>query len=74
MLNPGYGNEDCRSLRQCDEAGYPHMFKARLIRPITNPSTPSAVGVDEGLKIFQEIGELYIPVITDVHEPEQAAC
>ncbi len=31
-------------------------------------------GLDEGLKIFQEIKDTYdCPIITDVHEPYQAA-
>ena len=55
--------------------GIPYVFKASFDK--ANRSSIHSFrgpGVDEGLKIFQEIKESFnIPVITDVHEPEQAA-
>ena len=55
--------------------GIPYVFKASFDK--ANRSSIHSFrgpGVDEGLKIFQEIKESFnIPVITDVHEPKQAA-
>ena len=52
----------------------PYIFKASFDK--ANRSSfysYRGVGIDEGLKIFQEIKETFqIPVITDVHEPHQA--
>ena len=55
--------------------GIPYVFKASFDK--ANRSSIHSFrgpGVDEGLKIFQEIKETFnMPVITDVHEPDQAA-
>ena len=55
--------------------GIPYVFKASYDK--ANRSSIHSFrgpGMDEGLKIFQEIKETFgVPVITDVHEPVQAA-
>lgn len=55
--------------------GIPYVFKASFDK--ANRSSVHSYrgpGMDEGLKIFQEIKETFnVPVITDVHTPEQAA-
>ncbi|MDB2594102.1 3-deoxy-8-phosphooctulonate synthase [Porticoccaceae bacterium] len=54
--------------------GIPHVFKASFDK--ANRSSIHSFrgpGVDEGLKIFQEIKSTFnVPVITDVHEIDQA--
>lgn len=53
--------------------GIPYVFKASFDK--ANRSSMLSFrgpGLDEGLKIFQEIKNTFnVPVITDVHEPEQ---
>lgn len=53
----------------------PYVFKASFDK--ANRSSVSSYrgpGLDEGLKIFQEIKSTFnVPIITDVHEPYQAA-
>ena len=55
--------------------GIPYVFKASFDK--ANRSSIGSFrgpGLDEGLKIFEEIKATFsIPVITDVHEPAQAA-
>jgi 2-dehydro-3-deoxyphosphooctonate aldolase (KDO 8-P synthase) len=55
--------------------GIPYVFKASFDK--ANRSSLYSYrgpGMDEGLKIFQEIKETFgVPIITDVHEPFQAA-
>ncbi len=55
--------------------GIPYVFKASFDK--ANRSSINSYrgpGLDEGLKIFQEIKETFgVPIITDVHEPHQAA-
>ncbi len=55
--------------------GIPYIFKASFDK--ANRSSIHSYrgpGLDEGLKIFEEIkAQFNIPLITDVHEPEQAA-
>lgn len=54
--------------------GIPYVFKASFDK--ANRSSIHSYrgpGLDEGLKIFEEIKQTYnVPVITDVHEPSQA--
>lgn len=54
--------------------GIPYVFKASFDK--ANRSSVASFrgpGLDEGLKIFQEIKQQFgVPVITDVHEPYQA--
>ena len=62
-------------VKATQKLGIPYVFKASFDK--ANRSSIHSYrgpGVDEGLKIFQEIKETFnVPVITDVHEPEQAA-
>jgi len=57
-----------------EKLGIPYVFKASFDK--ANRSSVNSYrgpGLDEGLKIFQEIKQTFgVPVITDVHEPEQA--
>lgn len=57
-----------------EKLGIPYVFKASFDK--ANRSSVHSYrgpGLDEGLKIFQEIKETFsVPVITDVHEIEQA--
>ena len=58
-----------------EKLGIPYIFKASFDK--ANRSSIHSFrgpGIDEGLKIFQEIKSTFnIPLITDVHEIEQAA-
>ena len=55
--------------------GIPYVFKASFDK--ANRSSISSFrgpGLDEGLKIFEEIKQTFgVPVVTDLHEPGQAA-
>ncbi|UEM38251.1 3-deoxy-8-phosphooctulonate synthase [Pectobacterium aquaticum] len=55
--------------------GIPYVFKASFDK--ANRSSVKSfrgVGLQEGLRIFEEVKKRFdVPVITDVHEPEQAA-
>jgi len=55
--------------------GIPYVFKASFDK--ANRSSINSYrgpGMEEGLKIFQEIKDTFgVPIITDVHEPYQAA-
>ena len=59
----------------CSKLNIPYVFKASFDK--ANRSSVHSYrgpGMDEGLKIFEEIkGTFNVPVITDVHEPFQAA-
>ncbi|WP_333608094.1 3-deoxy-8-phosphooctulonate synthase [Arsukibacterium sp.] len=59
----------------CARLGIPYVFKASFDK--ANRSSIHSYrgpGLDEGLKIFQEIKDTFnVPLITDVHEPAQAA-
>jgi len=58
-----------------EKLGIPYVFKASFDK--ANRSSVNSYrgpGLDEGLKIFEEIKSTFnVPVITDVHEPFQAA-
>ena len=58
-----------------NELGIPYIFKASFDK--ANRSSIHSFrgpGIDEGLAILQEIKQQFdIPVITDIHEPHQAA-
>lgn len=58
-----------------DKLGIPYVFKASFDK--ANRSSINSFrgpGLEAGLKIFEEIKKAFdVPVITDVHEPEQAA-
>lgn len=57
-----------------DKLGIPYVFKASFDK--ANRSSVHSFrgpGLDEGLKIFEEIKSTFdLPIITDVHEPHQA--
>ena len=66
----------CESyVKVTEELGIPYVFKASFDK--ANRSSMHSYrgpGLDEGLKIFEEIKKTFgVPVITDVHEPHQAA-
>lgn len=58
-----------------DKLGIPYVFKASFDK--ANRSSINSFrgpGLEEGLKIFEDIKKAFdVPVITDVHEPYQAA-
>jgi 2-dehydro-3-deoxyphosphooctonate aldolase (KDO 8-P synthase) len=58
-----------------EKLGIPYVFKASFDK--ANRSSINSYrgpGLDEGLKIFEEIKQTFqVPIITDVHEPAQAA-
>lgn len=58
----------------CDKLHIPYIFKASFDKANrTSIGSKRGVGLEEGLKIFEKVKEkLGIPVITDVHLPEQA--
>ncbi|MBR9805159.1 3-deoxy-8-phosphooctulonate synthase, partial [bacterium] len=64
-----------RCVESCQALGIPYVFKASFDK--ANRSSIHSFrgpGLDEGLKIFEEIKSTFrVPVITDIHEPEQAA-
>lgn len=55
--------------------GIPYVFKASFDKANRSSITSyRGPGMEEGLKIFEEIKQTFnVPVITDVHEPYQAA-
>jgi 2-dehydro-3-deoxyphosphooctonate aldolase (KDO 8-P synthase) len=59
----------------CSKLGIPYVFKASFDK--ANRSSVNSFrgpGLEEGLRIFQDIKSAFgVPVITDVHEPWQAA-
>ena len=59
----------------CAKLAIPYVFKASFDKANRSSVTSyRGPGMDEGLKIFQEIKSTFgVPVITDVHEPHQAA-
>ena len=61
-------------VRATEKLGIPYVFKASFDK--ANRSSINSYrgpGLDEGLKIFQEIKQTFnIPLITDVHEIDQA--
>lgn len=61
--------------RVCETLKIPYVYKASFDKANRSSSKSfRGPGLDEGLKIFQEVKEQFdLPVITDVHEPEQAA-
>lgn len=62
-------------VRVTEKLGIPYVFKASFDK--ANRSSMHSFrgpGLDEGLKIFEEVKKTFgVPVITDVHEPYQAA-
>ncbi|MAB43317.1 MAG: 3-deoxy-8-phosphooctulonate synthase [Pseudomonadales bacterium] len=64
-----------RYVEVTEKLGIPYVFKASFDK--ANRSSINSFrgpGLDEGLKIFEEVKRTFnVPVITDVHEPHQAA-
>ncbi len=62
-------------VRVTEKLGIPYVFKASFDK--ANRSSMHSYrgpGLEEGLRIFEEIKKTFnVPVITDVHEPHQAA-
>lgn len=60
--------------RVTEQFGIPYVFKASFDK--ANRSSVSSFrgpGLDEGLKILQEVKQTFrVPILTDVHSPEQA--
>jgi 2-dehydro-3-deoxyphosphooctonate aldolase (KDO 8-P synthase) len=58
----------------CGRLNIPYVFKASFDKANRSSITSfRGPGLEEGLKIFQEIKQQFgVPVITDVHEPAQA--
>src|SRR5690606_30495097 len=61
-------------VKVCGKLDIPYVFKASFDKANRSSITSyRGPGLDEGLKIFQEIKKTFnVPVITDVHEPQQA--
>lgn len=59
----------------CTKLNIPYVFKASFDKANRSSITSyRGPGLDEGLKILQEIKTTFnVPIITDVHTPEQAA-
>lgn len=64
-----------RFIQVTDKLGIPYVFKASFDK--ANRSSIFSyrgVGIEEGIRIFEVVKkEFNVPIITDVHEPEQAA-
>ncbi|KEP69879.1 3-deoxy-8-phosphooctulonate synthase [Thioclava sp. BHET1] len=60
--------------RACDEAGAQFIFKASYDKANrTSLKGKRGLGIDEGLAILQEVrAEIGCPVLTDIHDAEQA--
>jgi 2-dehydro-3-deoxyphosphooctonate aldolase (KDO 8-P synthase) len=58
----------------CDDLGLPLIFKASFDKANrTSIGSPRGPGMDEGLRILDELRTQFgVPVTTDVHAPEQA--
>jgi 2-dehydro-3-deoxyphosphooctonate aldolase (KDO 8-P synthase) len=57
-----------------ERVGVPYIYKSSFDKANrTSLSSYRGPGIDEGLKILQEVRrEIGVPVVTDVHEPQQA--
>jgi len=62
-------------VRVTDKLGIPYVFKASFDK--ANRSSVSSYrgpGLEEGMRIFEDVKAAFgVPLITDVHEPQQAA-
>lgn len=59
----------------CDAAGAQYVFKGSFDKANRTSMTASrGLGIDEGLRVLQSVGKaLGVPVVTDVHMPDQCA-
>src|SRR5690606_38132586 len=62
-------------VRVTEKLGIPYVFKASFDKANRSSVTSfRGPGLEEGMKIFEEVKKTFgVPVITDVHEPYQAA-
>jgi len=62
-------------VRVTRKLGIPYVFKASFDKANRSSVTSyRGPGLEEGLRIFEEIKRTFnVPLITDVHEPHQAA-
>ena len=62
-------------VRVTQKLGIPYVFKASFDKANRSSVTSyRGPGLEEGMRIFQDIKQAFgVPIITDVHEPEQAA-
>ena len=60
--------------KAAEDVGFEYIFKASFDKANrTSVNSYRGVGIDEGLKLFQEIKETFnVPVVTDIHESCQA--
>ena len=64
--------ETLRSL--CYDLGITLYYKSSFDKANRTSASPRGVGMDEGLRILQEVKEqLGLPILTDVHESAQCA-
>lgn len=58
-----------------EKLGIPYVFKASFDKANRSSVTSyRGPGLEEGMRIFQDIKQAFgVPIITDVHEPDQAA-
>ena len=64
--------ETLRSL--CYDLGITLYYKSSFDKANRTSASPRGVGMDEGLRILQEVKEqLGLPILTDVHESGQCA-
>ena len=60
--------------RLCEELGIRLYFKSSYDKANRTSSSPRGVGMEEGLKILQEVKTQFgLPILTDVHESIQCA-
>ena len=60
--------------RLCYELGVTLYFKSSFDKANRTSASPRGVGMEEGLRILQEVKEQYgLPILTDVHESGQCA-
>ena len=60
--------------RLCYDLGITLYFKSSFDKANRTSASPRGVGLDEGLRILQEVKEQFgLPIVTDVHESYQCA-
>ena len=61
--------------KTCSELNIPYVFKASFDKANrTSVSSFRGPGLEEGLKTLQKVKDTFgIPIVTDIHQPEQAA-
>ena len=60
--------------RLCYDLGITLYFKSSFDKANRTSASPRGVGMDEGLRILQEVKSTFgLPILTDVHERAQCA-